>query len=62
MYEKDKEKTKRILEIQKIDVKKVKEEMKYNQLYLSDHEPEIVSYALLHNYFAFDKIEMEVSN
>ena len=37
MYEKDKEKVKRILEIQKIDVKNVKVEMAENQLYLSHH-------------------------
>ena len=39
MYEKDKEKVKRILEIQKIDAKNVKSEMAENHLYLSDHEP-----------------------
>lgn len=37
MYEKDKEKAQRILEIQKIDVKKIKNEMESNQIYLSDY-------------------------
>ena len=62
LYEKDKEKASRILEIQKIDVKRIKEEMNINQLHLSDHEPEIVAYALLFNYFAMDKIEMKVAD
>lgn len=31
--------------------------MKGNQIYLSDHEPEIISYCILHNYFSSDKIE-----
>lgn len=35
--------------------------MSENQLYLSDHEPEILSYSLLHNYFALDKIIIDVS-
>ena len=37
MYEKDKSKAERILSIQKIDIKNIKEEMKSNQIYLSDY-------------------------
>lgn len=36
--------------------------MKGNQIYLSDHEPEIMSYAILYNYFAKDKIELSISD
>jgi hypothetical protein len=60
MYEKDKEKAKRILEIQKVDIRKIKQEMEENQIYLSDHEPEIVSYAVLYSYLAKDKLEFIV--
>ena len=37
MYEKDKEKAKRILQIQRIETKNVQEEMRKNQIYLSEH-------------------------
>ena len=57
MYQKDKEKAKRILTIQKIDIKRCQEEMKENQIYLSDYEPEITSYFLLHNMLNSDKVE-----
>lgn len=49
LYDKDKEKARRILQIQKLEVRRIQEEMKENQIYLSDHEPEIVSYCILYN-------------
>lgn len=42
----------RILEIQRIESKSVKSEMAENDIYLSDHEPEMLSYLQLYNYMA----------
>jgi hypothetical protein len=39
MYKKDKERGRRILELQKLDTKVVKEEMAKDGIYLSEHEP-----------------------
>lgn len=59
-YLKDKEKAARILELQKLDSKFVKEEMQKDGIYLSDHEPEMLAYAMLYNYLAVDKIEVNL--
>jgi len=58
MYNKDKEAAMRILEIQRIDSKSVKGEMEGNGIYLSHHEPEILSYLQLYNYLSEDKIPL----
>ncbi len=39
MYKKDQQRARRILELQKLDTKIVKEEMAKDGIYLSDHEP-----------------------
>ena len=52
MYNKDKEATLRILDIQRIDNKSVKSEMESNGIYLSHHEPEMLSYLRFYNYLA----------
>ncbi len=49
MYKKDKEKARRILELQKLETKTVKEEMAKDGIYLSDHEPEMLGYLMLFN-------------
>lgn len=60
MYKKDKERARRILELQKLDTKVVKEEMAKDGIYLSDHEPEFLSYLILLNYFLTEKIDFEL--
>ena len=59
MYNKDKESAMRALEIQRIDNKSVKSEMEANGIYLSHHEPEMLSYLRFYNYLAEDKIPVE---
>ena len=49
-----------ILELQKLDTKVVKEEMAKDGIYLSDHEPEFLSYLILLNYFLTEKIDFEL--
>jgi hypothetical protein len=60
MYNKDKESAIRILDIQRIDNKSVKKEMAENGVYLSDHEPEILSYLQIYNYLSEEKINLEL--
>lgn len=62
MYKKDKERARRILELQKLDTRVVKEEMDRDGIYLSDHEPEILAYLMLFNYFSVDKIDFELED
>ncbi len=57
MYKKDQQRARRILELQKLDTKIVKEEMAKDGIYLSDHEPEMLAYLILFNYFLTDKID-----
>lgn len=58
MYKKDKERARRILELQKLDTRVVKEEMAKDGIYLSDHEPEMLAYLMLQNYFLTEKIDI----
>jgi hypothetical protein len=60
MYKKDQEKARRILELQKLETKAVKEEMAKDGIYLSDHEPEMLGYLMLFNYFCTDKIDFQL--
>jgi len=60
MYKKDKDRARRILELQKLDTRVVKEEMAKDGIYLSDHEPEMLAYLMLFNYFCIDKIDFEL--
>ena len=49
----------RILDIQRIDNKSVKSEMESNEIYLSHHEPEMLSFLRFYNYLAEEKVVIE---
>lgn len=36
--------------------------MKQNQIYLSDHEPEIVSYCIIYNHYGIEKMDLNISD